>query len=92
MTAHSQTEGNLFALWRAKAGDSVRVRRFRGGAGMTARLAEMGVLPGAVLKVVRAEHQGPVVVEIRGGKVIIGHGMAERIIVEPYGKAESSKV
>ena len=82
MIADPQTGANLFALWRAKAGDSVRVRQFRGGAGMTARLAEMGVLPGAILKVVRAERQGPVVVEIRGGKVIIGHGMAEKILVE----------
>ena len=49
---------------------------------MTARLAEMGVLPGAILQVARAERRGPVVVEIRGGKVIIGHGMAEKILVE----------
>ncbi len=53
-----------------------------GGTEFKQRLASMGILPGAELKVVRCGSAGPVIVEVRGGQYILGHGMAQRVVVQ----------
>jgi ferrous iron transport protein A len=59
----------------------VKVKTIEGGRGLVQRLAEMGVLAGTELRVVRGG--GPVIVDVRGHRLILGRGMAERIGVEP---------
>lgn len=71
-------------------GTEARVRAIYGGQGMLARLADLGILPGVHLKVVRTARCGPVIVEVKGGRVIIGRGMADRIEVEPVPVGRSS--
>lgn len=60
--------------WRAE-------NRFSKGAAK--RLADLGILPGTRLKVVRrAPFGGPVEVEVGGSRFMIGRGLASKIIVE----------
>ena len=54
----------------------------QGGRGLNRRLAEMGILVGTELVLVRTGG-GPVVVEARGTRLAMGHGMAQRVMVRP---------
>lgn len=56
------------------------------GLGAARRLAEMGLTPGVQVAVVRkAPLRGPVEVEVRGTKVVLGYGLASRIAVKGLG-------
>jgi len=56
------------------------------GLGAARRLAEMGLTPGVQVAVVRkAPLRGPVEVEVRGTRVILGYGLASRIAVKGLG-------
>ena len=47
------------------------------------RLMDMGLTPGTKITVVKsAPFQGPIEIRVRGSRLAIGRGMAERIIVE----------
>ena len=58
-----------------------RVVSIDGGQGIVQRLAEMGISSGSELHVVRGK--GPVIIEVRGQRLVIGHGMVPRIMVTP---------
>ncbi|RJS76954.1 ferrous iron transport protein A [Candidatus Bathyarchaeota archaeon] len=61
-------------------------RRGRGrsrGRGFIKRLMDMGLTPGTQVKVVKtAPFRGPVEILVRGSRLALGRGMAERILVE----------
>ncbi|MDH5440155.1 MAG: ferrous iron transport protein A, partial [Candidatus Bathyarchaeota archaeon] len=53
------------------------------GWGFQRRLMDMGLTPGTRVTVVRsAPFRGPVEVSVRGSRLALGRGMAERIFVE----------
>jgi Fe2+ transport system protein FeoA len=53
-----------------------------GGRQLRGRLAALGLLPGAEVEVVQNSGQGPFVVAVRGSRIVLGRGMAARILVE----------
>ncbi len=65
-----------------RQGERVRVIAIHGGRGFRARLAAMGVLPGAVIEVVSNRGQGPILLAIMEGRMSLGRGMAQKILVE----------
>ena len=64
-------------------GSSARVTAVYGGRGLNRRLASMGIFPGVELALVKGGIGGPVIVDIRGGRFVLGRGMAQRIMVQP---------
>ncbi len=62
---------------------AVQVVRIEGGGHFRHTIAAMGILPGIALRVVRGNAHGPVVVSVFRETVMIGQGMARRIIVRP---------
>ena len=66
------------------AGSSARVTAVYGGRGFNRRLASMGIFPGVELALVKGGVGGPVIVDVRGSRFILGHGMARRIMVRPF--------
>jgi len=55
-----------------------------GGFGLVRRLAEMGLTPGAKVKVLRrGPFHGPFQIEVRGVALALGHGVASRVFVKP---------
>lgn len=57
-------------------------RRHRHKWGFQKRLEDMGLTPGTKVTVVRsAPFHGPIELQVRGSKIAIGRGMAERILV-----------
>ncbi len=66
-----------------EAGDKAEVMTIAGGGGVMARLADMGIVPGTILKVITAApFLGPIEVEVRGSKLALGRGVAAKIIVK----------
>ncbi|MFW5864147.1 MAG: FeoA family protein [bacterium] len=61
------------------------VARLEGGRRMTSRLADLGILPGVVLEVLRDGSTGPLLLMVRGTRLAIGRGMAERVLVRRCG-------
>jgi len=79
----------LTALKNGESGiiTSIRAGRGRGrggrGWGFRKRLMDMGLTPGTRITVVRsAPFHGPLEVSVRGSRLALGRGMAERIFVE----------
>ena len=78
----------LTALKKGESGiiTSIRAAPGRGrcwGWGFQKRLVDMGLTPGTKVKMIRsAPFNGPIEVLVRGYRLILGRGMAERILVE----------
>ena len=65
----------------ASPGEVVQVVDIRAGGGLTKRLANMGLLPGVNIRVISSQRPGPVVVEVKGTRLALGYGMAQKILV-----------
>lgn len=70
----------MIPLSLLKEGQSGIVRKVDGGRGFVQRLAAMGIFPGARIVVVRSG--GPVIVEHRGHRLLLGRGMVHRVLVD----------
>ncbi len=64
-----------------KSGENAVIVYVRGGRGASYRLAELGLLPGEKLVVFHNSGTGPVTVCVKGSKLSIGHGLAQKIMV-----------
>ena len=73
-----------FPLAMAGEGERVRIRSLLGGKGLAKRLTELGLNPGAEVRIVA--HQGGGLVVARGEtRLALGGGMAVKILVEAVG-------
>ncbi len=64
-----------------KPGESVRLVKVDGGNGLRQRMVAMGLLPGASFEVVKNKGDGPVVLCVKGARLIVGRGMSDKIMV-----------
>lgn len=62
-------------------GDTVRLVRVRAGRGLNSRLAAMGFVPEAKIRVVSNGHPGPFVIIIKDIKMVLGRGVAQKVFV-----------
>lgn len=68
-------------LSMARPGEVVTVVNVRAGWGLQRRLADMGLLPGVQIRVVNSQMPGPIVIDLRGSRLVLGHGVAQKIMV-----------
>jgi len=68
-------------LSKLRSGDAATVVGISGGRTFRARALSLGCTPGTEVKVVRNPGSGPLVVELRGTRVGLGRGEAEKIRV-----------
>lgn len=71
----------MMPLTMVKIGDRVRFKGVNAGRGLQCRLASMGLMPGVELEVVSNNRFGPFIIDINGSRLMLGRGMAEKIIV-----------
>jgi ferrous iron transport protein A len=70
-------------LIEVERGRRVRVVDFQGGRGLRLRLAQYGLYPGDIARVVRiAPVGGPVLIEVDGREIALGRGVAAKVQVE----------
>ena len=73
----------LTQLSRLRPRDSGRVAFTRGGGAASQRIADMGLCPGAEVRVVNAApFHGPIEVEVRGTRLALGRGLADKVYIE----------
>jgi Fe2+ transport system protein FeoA len=71
----------LKPLSMAKAGQKVKVALIDAGHVLNSRLASMGILPNVEITVISNGRPGPFVIIVKDSKVVLGRGMADKIMV-----------
>lgn len=83
---HSQPEQNPHpnspSLSDLPGGSSATVYALTGGKDLAARLASLGITPGAQLSVIQNFGHGPVMISVRDTRVALGRGEAHHVLVE----------
>lgn len=77
------------ALADLAVGESAVVFALDGGSGLAARLAAMGVSPGARIVVLQNRGAGPLLARVRDTRIALGRREAARILVQAEGAAGS---
>lgn len=80
---HTAAKKGVLSLAEMPQGSSARVISVQGGRAASARLRDMGLTPGAPVKMMRSvPFSGPVEVCIRDSCLVVGRGMAKKVLVE----------
>lgn len=73
----------ILALTLLKHGETAQIAFVRGGGGVMQRLCDLGLTNGTEISLIRAAPlHGPVEICVRGCKLVIGRGIAEKIFVQ----------
>ena len=64
-----------------QSGESVRLTSIEAGRGLNSRLASMGLVPNTEITVINNGHPGPFVISVKGTRMMLGRGMAQKIMV-----------
>ena len=75
-------EDHVRPLSSVKAGEKVVLVRVDAGRGLNSRLASMGLVANTEIKVVSNSHPGPFVIVVKDTRVMLGRGMAHKIMVK----------
>ncbi len=75
------SNSDVIALDGVGPGNRVRIVSIDSGQGLTNRLAAMGLLKNEVIKVVRNDGAGQIIVSVKSSKVILGRGMSQKVFV-----------
>ena len=67
-------------LTALKPGETARVFAVQGAWGAARHLAELGLVPGQLVRVLSAGW-GPVLIEVRGSRIALGRGLAAKVLV-----------
>jgi Fe2+ transport system protein FeoA len=73
---------SMLSLATVSIGKKVRLESIRGGDKVSHRLTSLGFTPGAEINVVQNYGRGPLIVKVRGSRVALGRGEAQKIIVQ----------
>ena len=76
-----ETIENFLPLTMVKSGELVEVVGIKGGFGLRRRLASMGLAPGIAVRVVNNQMPGPFAIDLKGSRLVLGHGMAQKVLV-----------
>ena len=69
------------SLSKIRSGGKVRLVAIEAGRGLSNRLASMGLVYDVEITVVSNSHPGPFVINVKGARVMLGRGMANKIMV-----------
>ena len=81
MAEHSSTNLSM-PIRQAPKNTDLRIVALLGAANFTRRLAELGLGLGSVIQIVQAQGFGPVIIEVAGSRIALGHGMTDKILVK----------
>jgi len=72
---------NIFPLSSVPENKDVEMVSVQGGRGLQLRLASMGLNIGVKFKILRSVKKGPCVILIGNTRLVLGFGMASRVLV-----------
>jgi DtxR family Mn-dependent transcriptional regulator len=74
---------DIIAITSLQPSEKAKIVFIRGGGGVTQRLCDLGLTNGTIVSLLReAPLQGPIQICVRGCKLVIGRGIAEKIFVQ----------
>lgn len=73
-----------------RSGEKVRLVSIEAGRGLNSRLTSMGLLPNVEITVVNNSHPGPFVIKVKGSRMMLGRGMAHKIMVRTCNDEENN--
>jgi Fe2+ transport system protein FeoA len=79
---HQEPRHAGVTLTDTRPGQRIRVIAVDAGHALVARLCALGLTPGITAEVVAAG-AGPVVLNVMGSRIVLGHGMADQVRVRP---------
>ncbi len=72
--------GKLIPLSSLRDGEKAKITSVNGGRTVNLRMNELGFTTGANVKVIRNVGGGPIMVELKAGKIALGRGIAKKIM------------
>jgi len=82
---HKKLEMSLMPLSSIQTGKRARFVSIEGGHELRSRLSAMGLIPGVEINVLRNSSRGPLLISVMGSSMMLGQGMAEKILVKQIG-------
>ncbi len=64
-----------------KPGETVKLADINAGQGLKSQLTAMGLVPDVEITVINNSHPGPFVISVKDSKMMLGRGMAHKIVV-----------
>lgn len=81
--AFNRRDKDIVAITSLQPNEKAKIVFVRGGGGVTQRLCDLGLTHGTMVSLLReAPLQGPIEICVRGCKLVIGRGIAEKIFVQ----------
>jgi ferrous iron transport protein A len=74
-------EPKIIPLSTIHSGKRVKLVCIEAGRGLNSRLAAMGLLPNVDITVINSGRPGPFVISVKGSRMMLGRGMADKIMV-----------
>ena len=71
----------MMPLSMTSSGETVKVSAVKAGWGLQRRLADLGLTPGVKVRVISINKPGQVILDVRGSRLALGHGVAHKIMV-----------
>ncbi|MEX2690157.1 MAG: ferrous iron transport protein A [Candidatus Njordarchaeum guaymaensis] len=72
----------MIPLAIASEGETLRIVSIRGGRGIMRRLADLGLVPGSIVKIIKSVGRGPILLEVKGSRIALGRGVCMKVFVE----------
>jgi ferrous iron transport protein A len=72
----------VIPLSTIQSGKTVKLAYVEAGRGLNSRLVAMGLLPNVEITVLNNCHPGPFVISVKGSRIMLGRGMADKIMVK----------
>ena len=72
-------------LSKVRSGETAKLVYIEAGRGLINRLTSMGLVSDVEISVISNSHPGPFVINVKGSKVMLGRGMANKIMVSSSG-------
>jgi ferrous iron transport protein A len=84
MREQQMEQKNVKPLSAIRSGEKVRLVCVEAGRGLNSRLISMGLVPNVEITVVSNNHPGPFVLSVKGSRMMLGRGMAQKIMVSTF--------
>ena len=75
---------NIKPLSAVRSGEKVRLASIEAGRDLNSRLISMGLVRNVEITVVSNNHPGPFMISVKGSKMMLGRGMAHKIMVHTH--------
>ena len=91
MTQQRLQRKEVKPLSTIRSGEKVSLAGIEAGRGLNSRLMAMGLVPNVEITVVSNSHPGPFVIMVKNAKVVLGRGMAQKIMVSACDYEEDNR-